>query len=200
MHKHVPVEMTSLVQIYLHCLQMKAKVCSWNICWVCWESIRQLTTIEKVNLAQKQDFSHLWLKAMHWCGNALTAAQEIESAHVPFNMLGSWTKTTVRWIWLFATGNGTNKQISWNHVEIWNNSFSYAICLWQPRYFVLLFIAIQVGDLVNIWVLPASRWAIPFDHTILLLFCDRQVFVVVTFLSFTGTVTIGLLSLCPLYH
>ena len=52
-------------------------------------------TLEKINLAQKQNISHLWLKAMHLCGNALTAAQERESAHVPFNMLGSWTKTTI---------------------------------------------------------------------------------------------------------
>ena len=194
MHKHVPLEMTSLVQIYLHCLQMKAKICSWNICWVCRESIRQLTTIEKVNLAQKQDFSHLWLKAMHWCGNALTAAQEIESAHVPFNMLGSWTKTTVRCIWLFATGNRTNKQISWNNVEIWNNSFSYAICLWQPRYFVLLFIAIssrRSREHLSFagFTVGNSIWS---HHTVALLWqasvCCRY------FPSFTGTVTIGLLS------
>ena len=50
------------------------------------ESLPQLTTITKINLAQKQSFWDLCLEAMHWCGNALTAAQEIESAHVPFNM------------------------------------------------------------------------------------------------------------------
>ena len=53
------------------------------------ESLPQLTTITKINLAQKRSFWDLCLEAMHWCGNALTAAQEIESAHVPFSMLGN---------------------------------------------------------------------------------------------------------------
>ena len=51
MHKHVPLETTSLVQIYLQCLQMKANMCP--------ESIFQLTTIEEINVAQKRNFSHL---------------------------------------------------------------------------------------------------------------------------------------------
>ena len=38
------------------------------------ESLPQLTTITKSNLAQKRSFWDLCLKAMHWCGNALTAA------------------------------------------------------------------------------------------------------------------------------
>ena len=147
------------------------------------ESILQLTNIEKINLAQKRNFSRLWLKAIHSCGNALTAAQEIESAHVPFNMLGSWTKTTIRWIRLFATGNGTTKPISWNSFEIWNNSFFYAICLWQPRYFVFHCIAISNRRSREHWVLPASRWAILFDHTILLLFVTGKC--LLSLLSFT---------------
>ena len=135
---------------------------------------------------------------MHLCGNALTAAQERESAHVPFSMLGTSTKTTITWGWLFITGNRTNKLISWNSVEIWNNSFSYATCL-IDRSSKLCSIAllIQVGDLVNIWVLPASRWAIRFDHTILLLFCDRQVFVVVTFLHLPELWPLGSFLFCP---
>ena len=186
MYKHVLLEMTTLVQLYLHCLQMKANICSWNICWVFLESILQLTTFAKINLAQKQNFNHLWLNAMHWCGNALTAAQEIESAHVPFSMLGNWTKTTISWIWLFATGNRTIKLNSWNNLEIWNNSFSYATCLWQPRYFVLLFIAnssaISIGrsrEHLSFagFTVGNSIWS--HHHTVAL--CDRQVFVVVTF-------------------
>ena len=76
MHKHVPLETTSLVQIYLQCLQMNANVCT--------ESIFQLTTIEEINVAQKRNFSHLWMSAMHSCVNALTAAQEIVSASLHY--------------------------------------------------------------------------------------------------------------------
>ena len=54
---------------------------------------------------------------------------------------------------------------------------------WQLRYLYSIALLNQVGDFVNIWVLLASRWAIPFDHTILLLFVTGKC--LLSLLSFT---------------
>ena len=55
----------------------------------------------------------------------------------------------------------------------------------------------QVRRLVSIWVLPASRWAVPDIHTPYWCSLHQASDCCRYFPSFTGTVTIGLLSICP---
>ena len=118
---------------------------------------------------------------MHLCGNALTAVQERKSAHVPFNMLGTSTKTTITWGWLCNTGNEQPNKI----VEIilkFEIIFSLSDLCLTAQYFVRSFIATssrRSREHLSFagFTVGNSFWS---HHTVAL--CDRQVLVVVTFL------------------